>query len=160
MLRRRRARNFEGLSPDEFFALANPNICAGDFRSVGELNWYEFSEVKLLSVTFSSDLKDDIGRRRYWLRALSEGAQQKNENHSGRYEEFLHSQNPRVLPQNQTQAVYHPAPSRAEVISYRNSSMHCSSTSLPGRTTDSGNVASGWSVRFNMSRKVGAWGLM
>ena len=43
-----------------------------------------FSEVKLLSVTFSSELKDDIGRGPYWLRALCEGRQQKNENHAGR----------------------------------------------------------------------------
>lgn len=39
--------------------------------------------MKQLSVTFNPELKDDIGRRRYWLRALREARQQKNENHAG-----------------------------------------------------------------------------
>ena len=42
---------------------------------------------------------------------------------------------------------------------YRNSSIACSSASRLGRVTDSGSVASGWSVIFNMSIKVGALGL-
>lgn len=40
---------------------------------------------------------------------------------------------------------------------YRSSSITCSSTSRPGRTTDAGSVASGWSVMFSMSMKVGAF---
>jgi len=43
---------------------------------------------------------------------------------------------------------------------YRSSSIHFSSTSLPGRTTDSGSVASGCSVTFSMSMKLGACALM
>jgi len=47
-----------------------------------------------------------------------------------------------------------------KVYVYRNSSMHASSASLLGRTADSGNVASGWSVTFSMSMKLGALALM
>ncbi len=38
---------------------------------------------------------------------------------------------------------------------YRSSSITCSSTSLPGRTADSGSVARGSSVMFRRSTKVG-----
>lgn len=44
--------------------------------------------------------------------------------------------------------------------SYRNSSMHCSSTSREGRVTSSGKVASGASVMLSISRKLGAVLLM
>lgn len=43
---------------------------------------------------------------------------------------------------------------------YCNSSMHFASTSLLGRVTDSGKVASGSSVTFSMSIKLGALALM
>jgi len=42
---------------------------------------------------------------------------------------------------------------------YRSSSITCSSTSLPGLTADSGSVASGSSVMFNKSTKVGVFEL-
>jgi len=41
---------------------------------------------------------------------------------------------------------------------YLNSSITCSSTALPGRTTDSGSVAKGASVTFSWSMNVGAVG--
>jgi hypothetical protein len=41
---------------------------------------------------------------------------------------------------------------------YLSSSIAASNTSLPGRVTDSGSVASGWSVMLSMSRKLGACG--
>ena len=39
---------------------------------------------------------------------------------------------------------------------YRSSSIACSSTSRPGRTTEAGNVARGSSAVFSISRNVGA----
>ncbi len=45
---------------------------------------------------------------------------------------------------------------KPEAQSYRNSSIAAASTSLPGRVTDSGSVASGSSTMFSISRKLGA----
>jgi hypothetical protein len=53
-----------------------------------------------MSITFGSELKDDLGGRRYWLRTLCENPWEKNENHDDRLREFLHPHNPMVLAQN------------------------------------------------------------
>lgn len=51
-----------------------------------------------------------------------------------------------------------PRPKRVMAIAalYCSSSMHFANTSRLGRVTDSGKVASGWSVIFNRSTKLGA----
>jgi len=47
--------------------------------------------------------------------------------------------------------------SKVGTVSYRSSSMTCSSTDFGGLTRDSGNVAIASSGRFSSSRKVGFW---
>ena len=53
-----------------------------------------------------------------------------------------------------------PAPPPKVAESYISSSMHFASTSRLGRVSDSGKVASGSSVTFSMSIKLGALALM
>ena len=49
----------------------------------------------------------------------------------------------------------HRLKAEARSPAYRNSSIAASSASLPGRVSDSGNVASGSSTIFSISRKLG-----
>ena len=65
----------------------------------------------------------------------------------------------RCLRGEQTSKIGSSSPEETVAPGYRRAAMACSSTSLPGRTMDSGRVVRGSSVTLSTSMNVGAFGL-
>jgi hypothetical protein len=99
-LGRRRTRDIQAMSCGQLGVLANPHVSSGSSGDVGECHGYQFSQMKLPSVTLRAELEYDFGGCRQSLCVLREQGQGKEKKYTARQAEFPHSRWPNLCQSN------------------------------------------------------------